>query len=148
VAALSAALSAALLEKLIHHRPSLRRLHAIRLECAGLITRDAEAFARVVRALRSGDSRAFRSSLRAATEIPVRVFESAEAVQAICRGAQRSVKPRFQSDLRCAMAVAMAAAESARSLIQTNVEWLDDPAHARRVRRRLQAAQQHARVRP
>lgn len=148
VAAFSGALAAALLEKLIHQRSSVRRLQAIRRECVALMTRDAEAFARVIQATRSDDRRAFRRTLAAATEIPLRVFEGAEAVQAMCRGAQRSVKPRFQSDLRCAMAVAMAAAESARTLIQTNLEWLDDPSYARRIRRRLQAAQPHARIRP
>jgi formiminotetrahydrofolate cyclodeaminase len=109
------------------------------------MTRDAEAFARVIRAIRSGDPRAFHRTLTAATEIPVRVFEGAEVVQAMCRAAQRSVKPRFQSDLRCAMAVALAAAESARTLIQTNLEWLDDPAYSRRIRHRLQVTQRYDR---
>ena len=145
VAALSAALSAALLEKLVHQRPSIRRLHAIRRECVALMARDAKAFARVIRAIRSGDSRAFRRTLTAATEIPLRVFEGAEAVQTMCRVAQRSVKPRFQSDLRCAMAVALAAAESARTLIQTNLDWLNDPVYSRRIRHRLQVAQRYGR---
>ncbi|MBI2104758.1 MAG: cyclodeaminase/cyclohydrolase family protein [Candidatus Omnitrophica bacterium] len=140
VAAFSAALSAALLEKLVHDPAAARRLGAVRRECLALLDRDAEAFARVIRTTRRKDRRAFRAALQAATEVPCRVFEHAQRVQAACRAAQQAVKPRFQSDLRCAMAVAIAAGESARTLIHTNLAWLNDPAYAKRIRRRLQAA--------
>ena len=144
VAAFSAALAAALLEKLIHDPRAARRLGEVRRECLRLLEQDAEAFARVIRTTRRRDRRAFRAALQAATEVPCRVFEHAQGVQAACRIAQRAVKPRFQSDLRCAMAVAMAAGESARTLIHTNLAWLGDPAYTKRVRRRLQAAGPHA----
>ena len=144
VAAFSAALSAALLEKLIADPRAARRLRQARRECLALLQRDAEAFARVIRTTRRKDRRAFRVALQAATEVPCRVFEHAQRVQVACRAAQRAVKPRFQSDLRCAMAVAMAAGESARTLVQTNLAWLGDPAYAARIRRRLQSAHPHA----
>ena len=146
VAALSAALAAALLEKLVHGPRTASRLRRVRRECVALIRRDAELFARVVRATRTKNRRAFERSLKAATDVPCRVFERAQAVQAACRAAQRAVKPQFQSDLRCAMALALAAAESARTLIHTNLAWLDDQAYARATRRRLQtASQRHGR---
>ena len=140
VAALSAALSAALLEKLVIAPPTVRRLRLIRRQCVQLIAQDAERFARVIQATRRKHRPTFSRSLKMATEIPCRVFEHAQTVQAACRAAQRSVKPKFQSDLRCAMAVAMAAAESARVLIHTNLAWLNDQAYTRRIRRRIQAA--------
>ncbi|OGX28817.1 MAG: hypothetical protein A3B78_00630 [Omnitrophica WOR_2 bacterium RIFCSPHIGHO2_02_FULL_67_20] len=146
MAALSAALAAALLEKLIHDAGTARRLRRIRRECLILIRRDADTFARVIRTTRRDERAAFRRSLKAATEIPCRVFERAELLQAACRAAQRAVRPQFQSDLRCAMAVAMAAAESARTLVLTNLAWLNDRVYTQQVERRLQAAQRHARA--
>jgi formiminotetrahydrofolate cyclodeaminase len=110
-----------------------------------LIQQDADTFARVIQTTRRNDRTAFRKALQSATEIPCRVFERARLVHGACRAAQRKVKPRFQSDLRCAAAVAAAAAESARALVLTNVSWLDDPAYTRRIRRRLQTASQSAR---
>lgn len=144
VAAFSAALAAALLEKLVHDPRAARRLGAVRRDCLRWLAQDATAFARVIQTTRRKDRRAFRTALQAATEVPCRVFEHAQRVQAACRTAQRAVKPRFQSDLRCAMAVAMAAGESARTLVHTNLAWLGDPAYTKRIRRRLQAAGPHA----
>ena len=69
------------------------------------------------------------------------MFEHAERLQAVCRAAQRAVKPQFQSDLRCAMAVARAAVESARTLAHTNLTWLNDRVYTQKIERRLQAAQ-------
>ena len=140
VAALCAALSAALLEKLVIQPKSAERLRRIRRACLALIPRDARAFSQVIRAMRHSDRRRFRRSLKAATEVPWQVFAHAQTVQGMCRAAQRSVKPRFQSDLRCALAVALAAGESARTLIHTNLAWLGDAAYTRRMRRRLQSA--------
>jgi formiminotetrahydrofolate cyclodeaminase len=138
VAALCAALAAALLEKLVIQPQQMTRLRRIRRECLALIQRDAETFARVIQATRRRNRQAFRRSLKAATDVPCQVFANAQMIQAICRAAQRSVKPQFQSDLRCAMAVALAAAESARTLIHTNVDWLGEPAYSRSIDRRLQ----------
>ena len=143
-AALCGAVAAALLEKLVHSPGAARRLARVRRDCLRLIQRDADAFARVIRTTRGRGRTAFARALKAATDIPCAVFEHAQAIQAACRSAQRSVKPRFQSDLRCAMAIALAAGESARTLVQTNLAWLDDQAYTRRIRRRLQSAQQHA----
>ena len=141
VAALTAALAAALLEKLVHDQAAARRLRRIRRECLGLIDRDAATFARVIQTTRRKQRSTFVRSLKAATDIPCRVFEHAATLQAACRAAQRTVKPRFQSDLRCAMATALAAGESARTLISTNLTWLNDRTYTQQVERRLQAAQ-------
>ena len=146
VAALCAALAAALLEKIVMEAAPARRLAKIRRDCLGLIQRDADAFARVVKTTQRKDRGALRSSLKTAIDIPCRVFEQAERIQAACRAAQRTVKPQYQSDLRCALAVALAAAESARTLVHTNLAWFNDPAYTRQIERRLQTAQRDART--
>jgi len=117
-------------------------LKRIRRECVILIQKDAAMFSRVIAASRHNHSAGFRHALQAATEVPWRVFAHAQAVQRSCRTAQRTIKPRFQSDLRCALALAMAASESARTLIHTNLAWLNDPAYTRMMRRRLQSVTQ------
>jgi len=136
VAALSAALAAALLEKLVIDSSRSRRLRAIRRECVELIERDARLFARVIQATRAQDRQAFRRALRAATDVPRRVYRHAVHVQEQCRRARRVVKPRFQSDLRCAAAVAAAAAVSAHALIATNLAWLNDTPDSSRAQHR------------
>ena len=140
VAALSAALSAALLEKLVAQRTTARRLKRLRHACVALIPRDAKAFSRVIQATRRGNRAVFSRALKAATDVPWQVFAHAQAVQLACRTAQRAIKPRFQSDLRCALALALAASESARTLIHTNLAWLNNAAYTRMMRRRLQSA--------
>lgn len=140
VAALGTALSAALLEKLVVRPPLRRRLQAIRRECLALIDQDATTFARVIEATRTHDRTIFTRALIKATEIPCCVFEHAHAVQAACRKAQRAVKPKFQSDLRCAFAFARAASDSSRALISTNLAWLNSPTYTRTIQRRLASA--------
>ena len=140
VAALGAALSAALLEKLVFDLRLTRRLRSIRRECLRLIQADAKTFASVIHAVRAGNRAAFRRLLKAATEVPCRIFEHASAIQTECRRARRSVKRQFQSDLKCAEAMANASAQSARALIDTNLAWLKDPRYTTSVHRRLRAA--------
>lgn len=143
VAAVGAALSAALLEKLVYQPDAARRFRRVRRECLKLVTRDAEAFSAVIRAMHRKDQPAVQRALKQATEIPWQVFQHAQTVRAACRSAARLVKPRFQADLRCAMALAKASAESATILIHTNLDWLRDPAYTLRMRQRLHAASDH-----
>ena len=124
VAAFSAALSAALLEKLVHHPGTTRRLQAIRRDCLRLVEHDADSFAKVIRATQAGNPTAFRRSLTRAIEIPRRVRAHALALDAICRTATRSVNARFHSDLRCAGALARAAVTASTAFINTNEAWL------------------------
>ena len=140
VAALGAALSAALLEKLVVRPAAARRLRALRRECVALIERDATTFARVINATRSSNRRAFARSLKIATEAPYRVFANAHLVRAMGRVEQRAIKPQFQSDVRCALALASAAATSAETLVRTNLAWLKDRAYAAAMRKRLRQA--------
>ena len=137
VAAFTAALAAALLEKLVVKPQLVVQLKRIRRHCLWLLKQDARTFSSVIAATRANNRRGFVQALKAATEVPAQVFEHAQTIQAACRRTQRVVKPRFQSDLRCAMAVALAAAESARTLIHTNLAWLNDDAYTRKTRRRL-----------
>lgn len=112
----------------------------MRRECAGLVQRDADLFANVIRATRTNNRARFKRALMQATAVPCRVYECAQLVAAACASAQRSVKPKFQSDLRCASALARAASEGAQALIRTNLAWLNEPAAARAIQRRLRAA--------
>mgnify|MGYP001608927582 CR=1 FL=1 len=145
VAALAAALAAALTEKLAVQPGAVRRLRRIRRRCLRLVQRDAETFARVIAASRHRNRASFHRRLKTAIEVPWQVFESAQAVAASCRVAQRSVKPQWRSDLRCALSLANASAEAARALISTNLTWLGDPQYSRTVRHRLAAAERNAR---
>jgi len=148
VAALGAALSAALLEKLAAQPQTVRRLRAVRHECLRLVDADATTFARVIRATRQHQRPAFRRALKAATDVPARVVLLSHQLQAEGRSTQRLTKPQFQSDVRCALALARAAGEGARALIKTNLIWLGDGAYARRIRRRLPpVSQSHVRSR-
>ena len=144
VAALSAALSAALLEKLVTRPRARRTLQQIRSVCVTLIDRDAETFSGVIQAMRRKNQAGFRQALRRATDVPQQVVVSAATVQAACRVARRTINPRFQSDLRCAEALAKASGVAARALIRTNLVWLKDPAYTRATRRRLAAAMRRA----
>ena len=140
MAALSAALAAALLEKLVPQAAARQKLRRIRRACVTLIDRDATMFSRVIKASRGENRSGFRRALTAATNVPWQVFAHAQTIQSACRVAQREIKPKFQSDLRCALALALAASESARTLILTNLAWLNDPAYTRMMRRRFQSA--------
>ncbi len=140
VAALSAALSAALLEKLVTRPAVSRKLRRVRTACIALIDHDADTFSRVIQATRHKNQAGFRQALKRATDVPRQVFESAALVQAACHAARRTINPRFQSDLRCAEALASASCVAARALIHTNLVWLKDPAYARATQRRLAAA--------
>lgn len=140
VAAFSAALAAALAEKLAAQPSFRRRLHRIRQSCLKLGQADADAFADVIRATRSGSRRAFARSLKAATEVPYDVLGHARTIEDACRRLEREVRPQYRSDLRCASALARAAGASARGFIDTNLAWLRDPGYARRMRRRVAAA--------
>ena len=139
VAALSVALSAALLQKLVTRPELIRRLQRVRRECVRLIPRDAKTFARVIQATRGHRRAVFERALKTATDVPCQVHEHAETILAAGRRAQRDIKPRFQSDLKCAMAMAFAGQTAARALIDTNLEWLHDVVYTRNTQQRLRA---------
>lgn len=123
-AALSAALSAALLEKLAARPAQRQALQRIRRACVRLIRQDAETFARAVASARSGNRVVFRRRLKAATAVQETVLRHARNVERACGVERRRVKPSFQSDLRCAAALATAAEQSAKALIRANQSWL------------------------
>jgi len=123
-AALTAALAAALLEKLVVAPKVAHALRRSRRACLKLIQQDAEAFASVIEAMRSKNRRRFVRALNAATAVQQAVLGHSRAIQRAGRVAQRSMNRKFQSDLRCAMALASASGASARVLIRTNRAWL------------------------
>jgi len=122
--AMTAALSAALLEKLLVAPQAARAIRRIRGECLGLTERDAEAFAKAIQAVRAGRMAAFRRSLEAATQLQRVIQRDARAVEVTGRRARRAVRRRLQSDLRCALVLARASAEAAGILVETNRAWL------------------------
>lgn len=140
VAACANALASALLEKLSTSSTSIAALAKIRRESLKLIEQDAQRFAQVIAALRTGNKRLFGKRLRLATEVPYRVFVAAQRIQKMCRRQKSSIRPQFHSDLHCVMALSQASAKSAQALIDTNLAWLKDKRYARSVRQRMQRA--------
>lgn len=145
VVALGAALAAALLEKLLVQRSKADVIRRIRASCMALAERDAVVFSRVIQATRQQDRRRFAAALKAATDVPFTVFRHTRALRAAGHAARKSINPKFQSDLRCALALADAAGEGARILVQTNLAWLRDARYTRQMRRQLAAANGKAR---
>ena len=137
VAAMSTALAAALFEKLQVSSAMARKCLCIRRECADLVRQDAEAFAEVIHQTRQKDRVKIRRALQVATELQWKVLQHARWVERACHKSGRKLKPRLESDLRCARALAKASSEAARGFILANVAWADDPRYRRRMQQRL-----------
>ena len=90
--------------------------------------------------MRLGRRAVFVRKLKAATEVPYQVLAIACLIRATGKAYQRTIKPRFQSDVRCALALAQAAIESAEHFIKTNLSWLQEPAYAAGMRKRIRRA--------
>jgi len=148
-AALTCAVSAALLEKLVSPVAGSRRgsapkpspvagsLRATRRQVAALVQRDAQAFARVIKAYYQQDKAAIRRSLKEATQIPLTIAQAAGRVLAVSRGVKAGIKPRYRSDLTCVEALAKAARTGAEAFVETNLAWLNEPRYTQQVRRQL-----------
>ena len=147
-AALCCALAAALIEKLARQPRLVAELRAIRRRGVMLVDRDAETFARVIRAfsrpprqaLSAGRGRnwpAVRRALKASIEIPWKVFRDTRRLLVLSRAVRQTISPRYRVDLDCAAAIAKAAGASARALMMTNLAWLEDPAYSRRIRQQI-----------
>lgn len=144
-AALGLSVSAALLEKLAQQPKDQQRLRAIRHLGLRLAEQDAQVFARVIAASRLNGSGRRATALKQAIEIPYQVYQGAASVLAIGRRFRRSIKPRFQSDVRCAIALAQASKDAAKGFVDANLAWLDDERYSRLMRRRLKLSTAHAR---
>lgn len=145
VAAMCAATAAALLQKLALTRPLVRRLTVIREASLRLVEQDAVMFARAIHTMRSGRRASFERALKAANDVPCRVYVHAARVERIAAAMRKTIRPKFQSDLKCAVAAARAAKTSSKALIDTNLAWLKRPAYTAQIRRRLLAADRHGR---
>ena len=132
-AALSAALAAALLEKLTFQSREARALREVRRACLRLIDQDAKTFARAIEALQFRRVGTFRRWLKVATSVQEDVHQHAKMIQRVSRQAMGRVKPQFRSDLQCAIALAVAAQRSSQVLIRTNRAWLNHHRAALRV---------------
>ena len=136
-AALACALSAALLEKLATHAPTARASRTIRRQCTQLIEEDARTFANVIHVMVRGDRAGTKRALKAATQVPWRVWAASQRLQPLARRIRRDIRPRFRVDLNCALALARASAASSSALVETNLAWLNDRAYTRQLRRRM-----------
>lgn len=146
-AALTCAVSAALLEKLLGPSCDIRRFRALRRRCTELIDADARTFAGVIKAYYQRDERAAKQRLKAAIRIPADVCLASQELLAQARASARLIKPRYRVDLRCAMELAKAAGFSSRALVETNLAWLDEPAFSARIRTELgRGRRSHARL--
>ena len=145
VVAVGAALAAALLEKLLIRPSQAASIRRIRKACLVLADQDAVVFSRVIAATRQQDRRRFTAALKRATDVPFAVFRHACTLRVAGKQAQRSINPKFHSDLRCALALADAAGVGARTLVLTNLAWLRDARYTRQMKRRLATVDRHAR---
>ncbi len=149
VSALSAALSAALLEKLACASAQQgARLCSMRQECQKLVLRDAEVFGAVMKALRSHKRAAFVSALKRANAVQWRVFECSLKTKHIAVTQASRVKPALRSDLFCAAVLADSAACTAETFIRANTEWLNDHRYAQTTQKRFDRLQVKSRVKP
>ena len=123
-AALSCALSAALMEKLASRPQTIRTARTIRRRCTRLVHEDARVFAKAVYAMSSHDRRRVQGAMKAAIAVPQEISTSAQRLRRISRQVGNALRPHFRVDLRCADALAQAADESARALVLTNLAWL------------------------
>ena len=138
-AALTCAVAAALLEKLVSAAAGARSLRSTRTQAARLVQRDAETFARVIKAYYQQDRAAIKRTLKEATEVPLAIAQASAQVLAVARQMKRTIKPRYRSDLTCVEALARASRRAAEAFVSTNLAWLDDPAYTRKVRKQLAA---------
>ena len=135
-AALTGALTAALLEKLVVGNAAATS-RSIRKRCTTLIEADAKVFARVIKAYYEQDRVAVRRTLKRAIEVPVAVYRAADQLLTLAASAQRTIPQRYQSDVQCVVALGKATRDAARALVMTNLAWLNDPQYSRQVRRAL-----------
>ncbi len=140
VAALAAATAFALLEKLSLKASTLKKLKRLRKECLALVDKDAVSFARAINGMRLGRRSVFVSRLKVATEVPYRVLSNAYTIKAVGKVYQKTIKPQFQSDVRCALTLAQAAADSAETFIETNCAWLKEHAYTTGMHKRVHRA--------
>ncbi len=145
VAALSAACASALLEKLVTQKSAAKKLRRLREDCFDLIEKDATSFAQAIGSMRLGQRAVFVSRLKAATEVPYRVLVNAYRVKAMAKAYQKTIKPQFQSDVRCALSLAQAAADAAQAFIETNLAWLKVQPYTNDMHKRIRRAKHHAR---
>ena len=122
-AALSCALSAALVEKVAGRKPASGIAKRLRLHCTKLIEADAKVFGSFIRAQKREDRAAMRRALKSATDIPSQVEECSKQVLEVARRIRTHVSPRYRVDLRCAERLAKAAQQSARALVAANRAW-------------------------
>ena len=142
VAALAAAMACALLEKLILKAAALKKLKRLRKECLALVEKDAASFAHAIGGMRLGRRAVFVSRLKAATEVPYRVLVAAYTAKSLGTAQRKLIRPQFQSDVRCALNLAQAAADCAELFIDANCAWLKDRAYAEGMRKRIRLVKQ------
>ena len=115
-------------------------IRAIRAQTLKLVDEDARTFACVIKAMYQQDKAATRKALKQAIEVPLRVHQSAHQIVQAAERAKKDIPKRYHSDLTCVIALAKASREAALAFVETNLAWLGDQAHTRKVRRKLARA--------
>ena len=131
-AALTAALAAALVEKIAgktkRHERRAGTLHtkarALRLRLTRAIQEDAQSYWRVVLAFRKRDKRAALRALVRATAIPQRVIKDAREVVRLIRTLKPIASKVWHSDLQCAWLLAEASAGAGLALVIANQQFM------------------------
>ena len=139
-AAMTCALAAALLEKLVNERGVAASVRRLRREATVLIERDATAFARVIQAYYQHDQPAIQRALKAAIDVPLSVHAASDRLLQLAAKARTGIRPRYRVDLTCAVALARASRQTAGALVRTNLTWLADRAYSRRILAQLRRA--------
>ena len=131
-AAIAAALSAALIEKVAckaqkrHHRAAslVTQARAVRLRVTRAVHADAQAYLRVVMTSRRKDRRAMRRALEAAMAVPQGVAHDARMLGRLSQRLLALSSPVWRSDVECAHDLALASERSARGFVRANQEYL------------------------
>lgn len=131
-AALAAALSAALIEKVAGKSrkrfPAAASLYAqariIRLRVTRAVHADAHAYQRVVTASRRKNRRALLRALRSAAQVPQGVVEDAKALGQLSQRLLAISSPVWRSDVLCAHDLALASERASVGFVRANQRYL------------------------
>ena len=131
-AAIAAALSAALIEKVAgkarkrHRRAAslYAQARTLRLRATRAIAADADAYLRVVNASRRHDRRSLMHALRNAAQVPQGVARDAKALSRLSQRLLAISSPVWRSDVECAHDLALASERASAGFVRANQQYL------------------------
>ena len=135
VAALTAALAAALNEKVARKSPDpvtqqlAKTMARTRERLLNLVDDDARAFSDVMRAWK-GTPLQRRRALKMATKIPLAVCSDCSMIHDVALRLAAVAKPAIRADAQAAQRLAVGALQAARLMVEVNLSLMDDAAFA------------------